>query len=164
MLFTFKAWAGYVVFSIRTLLLRRHLPGHVRGDEDIAREIFSSNCFKADGSVRPNAFGFNRANDSAVSVNRATLASHSFLQYLGLKHAKRRNKTYYGAAHITAQNIRSVVMDDFWVANVLGSLTKENPFHADIPYPPDHGRDYDLELRVRLARLALFQQHQVSKT
>ena len=163
MLFTFRAWARYVAFSIRTLLIRRHLPSHVTDDEEIAREIFSSSCCKADGSVRPNAFGFNRANDSTFSVNRVSLAPHAFFQYLGLKHAKRRRLTYHGAAHITAENIRRVVMEDRWGVNVLGSLTKENPFHADIPYPPDNGKDYDMVVSRKLAQLAIFQRNIRSK-
>ncbi|MBX3650284.1 MAG: hypothetical protein KF771_02770 [Burkholderiales bacterium] len=131
--------------------------------EGIAREIFSSRCYRADGRVVPNAFGFNRAKDNAFSVNRISLAPEAFFQYLGLKHAKRRKLTFHGSAQLTAQNIRSVVMDDLWGANVLGSPTKENPFHADIPYPPDHGRDYDMAVQIQLANLSVFQPYRNAK-
>jgi hypothetical protein len=156
MLSTFREWGRYLLFSIRTIIIHRRWPGYVVDDEGIAREIFSSHCYKADGSVRPIAFSFNRKKPSALSVNRASLASQVFLKCLALKHAKGRKQTYYGSAHSSARNIRNVVMGDTWAANVIGSINPQNPFHADIPLPPDNGKDFDMDVQRKLATSAIF--------
>lgn len=156
MLSIFSAWARYFRFSIRTIIIHRRYPGYVANDEDIAREIFSSQCYRADGSLKLNAFSFDRKRARALSVNRVSLAPQTFFDRLALKHARRRNLTYYGSAHLTARKIRGIVMDNSWIAEVVGSAKIENPFHADIPLPPDHGKDYDMAVRAALTKSAIF--------
>lgn len=90
-----------------------------------------------------------------MSVNRFSLFSAPFFEKLGIQHGNNRSQTYKGAAHLLAGNIRNIRADD-WAADVLGTPKLRNPFHADIPLPPDKGKDYDMEIQIRLAEISTF--------
>lgn len=87
-----------------------------------------------------------------VSVNRLSLIPPKLALRVAEKHAAARGHNFYGFAQILAQRVRETG------ANARGTPDLKNPFHADIQFPPDEGKDFILNIARQLAERAQFAQ------
>ena len=147
-----KLWAQFGIYMIQCVIRKRH-PLTIDDNENLGRELFSKTLFSASNrKVKVGAFEPPRGKNN-VSMNRLSLVSRDFVRDIGIRHGEQRRRTFYGFGEILAKQVRNTTAD------TRGRFAKDNPFHANIQFPPDDGKDLILDVARRLAEQATFVEH-----
>ena len=147
-MFFFKIWSLFLSFSINCLL-RFNSPLLVKDYEVLGRAAFSNYVTKDNRSLKINAFKVNLKKIEPISLDRLSLAARSLFITLSAKAARRRSINFYGYGEIGADTLRKIKIDNNHL-DVIGVPMIENPFHAEIPLPPDKDEDYYMEVALEL--------------
>ena len=151
MRWSIELWARFVWYAIGSLLNLRS-PRTVVDSEFLAKALFSGHVKKDGVTLKPNAFLINAKSEYGISVHRWSLAPSRLFNALGVASALRRGHgtKFYGFAQLLAGSLSAVVLDDGWRMKAIGVPTRRDPFHADIPLPPDREKDYYLFVATEL--------------
>lgn len=109
------------------ILFFKKIPEFINDREKIVNIVFSPLNFRADGSLRPNAYKCKRGKDD-LSVNRLDFLTLHFCKRQGLKlekNAQIKGKNFFGIALLFALEIRKY-------ANIIHKPVKWNKAHAEI--------------------------------
>lgn len=145
-MFFFKIWIRFLGFSFKRLF-NFQSPLLVDDDETLGRAAYSGHVNKH-GVLKINIYKVNK-NKDPISCDRLTLAPRKFFIALSTADAKRRDVTFYGFAEIIAKTLRNIRVDEHKL-DAKGTLTRHNPFHAEVPLPTDKNEDYYMEIALRL--------------
>lgn len=148
-MFSIELWFRFVFYALKSIGFFRS-PLLVRTDEVLNRALFSGHL-KNDGiTLRPNAFLINWKSEHGLSVDRASLAPIRSFRALAEASAKRRKVNFYGFAQFAAESLSTIKLEDSWKLRARGVPTVLNPFHSDIEYPQERGKDYYLFIATEL--------------
>ena len=149
MLCSIELWLRFASYSIG-VLFRGRWPLTVRDGEILARQLFSGHV-RSNGRIKVNAFLATRSNGFAISLDRWSKAPERLFKTLGEKAAiTRRPQSFKGFAVFDAARLKSIYIKDLQQIRALGAPTKRNPFHADIPLPPDQDGSFYLLVATEL--------------
>jgi hypothetical protein len=118
----------------------------------LARELYSGHV-NSSGKLQPGAFKPVRANKFGLSVSRWTAARGSLFVELGQEAAAKRAArsgakiTLKGFAHFTVEALLEASTPEIEM-KAKSVITRTNPFHADIAFPPDREDDYYLDVQT----------------
>jgi len=126
-------------------LCRGRGPLHIQERDVLARELCSGHV-KNSGRLEVNAFIASAKSSFGISLHRWCKAPERLFKSLGLAAAKRRRggQKFKGFARFDADALKLINIDASPQLRVVGVPTIRNPFHADIPLPPDREVDYYL--------------------
>jgi len=139
-----ELWLRFLAYSIKTLWVRRS-PLAVLDEEVLARQLYSGHVRK-NGRLNPSAFIASARNGFGLSVDRWCKAPERLFLANALLAARRRQggQKFKGFARFDAASLKSIELGDSLHPRAIGAPTLRNPFHADIPLPPDKEEDYYL--------------------
>lgn len=147
-----KLWVQFSIYIIQCVVRTQH-PLTIDDNENLGRELFSKAQFSSNNRrVKVGAFEPPHRKNS-VSMNRLSLVSRDFARDIGMRHGEQRGRTFYGFGEILAKQVRNTTAD------TRGKPVKDNPFHANIQFPPDDGKDLILDVARQLAEQATFVEH-----
>ncbi len=148
-----ELWIRFLLFGLISII-RFRSPLAILNSEKLGRELFSGHV-KNDGiTLRPNAFKINRKSENSISLDRISLAPLRLFTSLALAAAKRRKVNFKGFAEIAPDAFTRVQLEGNTVLSVKGDPTKSNPFHANVPLPPDRDDDFYLLIATELLQYA----------
>lgn len=110
--------------------------------DTLARELYGSHV-NASGRIFAGAFRASPKNNFGLSVNRWCKAPAKLFNALGLEAAKRRSGSFKGFALFHVSDLEKAKLENIKLI-AMGKPTWHNPFHADIPVPPDREDDFYL--------------------
>lgn len=158
-----ELWFRYLAFLLRCAL---HLqsPLKIPELELLGRALFSGHVkIKTSGAkIFPNAFLINLKSESGISVNRISLAPLRLFRAIGQKSAQarslkqRRVDNFYGFAEFEGGVPSKIKLEDGFALLPIGVPSIVNPYHADIPLPPDRKKDYYLLIATEMVRHSRF--------
>jgi hypothetical protein len=148
-----ELWIRFLLFGLISIIHFRS-PLTIQRSEKLGRELFSGHV-KNDGiTLRPNAFKINRKSENSISLDRISLSPIRLFTSLALTVAKRRRVNFKGFAEIDPDAFTRVRLEGDIVLSVKGDPTRSNPFHANVPLPPDRDDDFYLFVATELLQYA----------